>query len=231
MFGSSLPSALGWFASHQSLLGCSSRHCHGINFTHNLLLSVVGNNLNAADSHDRYRIGCESSFADDGCSLSGAGISAAGRAITAYGRFDRSLSRLVRPKPLSVVLCLDVLPPGGSDRPTVGYYRGWCSILTFVVALFGKRLKRYAGLASVVITFFLWGLAGLGDILSGHWANVVLGRYRNLTAGRCVTSPYCSLASGQSVLQPDIAVESHSSTFRSGPHLGISLVAQPPSRP
>ena len=45
---------------------------------------------------------------------------------------------------------------------------GWCSILTFVVALFGKRLKRYAGLASGVTTFFLWGLAGLGNLLSGH---------------------------------------------------------------
>jgi hypothetical protein len=45
---------------------------------------------------------------------------------------------------------------------------GWCSILTFVVALFGKRLKRYAGLASGVATFFLWGLAGLGNALSGH---------------------------------------------------------------
>src|SRR5271157_619194 len=31
MFGSFLPSALGWFGSHQSLLGCRSRHCHGIN--------------------------------------------------------------------------------------------------------------------------------------------------------------------------------------------------------
>jgi hypothetical protein len=45
---------------------------------------------------------------------------------------------------------------------------GWCSILTFVVALFGKRLKRYAGLASGVTTFFLWGLAGLSNVLSGH---------------------------------------------------------------
>jgi hypothetical protein len=43
-----------------------------------------------------------------------------------------------------------------------------CSLLTFVVALFGKRLKRYAGLASGVTTFFLWGLAGLGNLLSGH---------------------------------------------------------------
>jgi hypothetical protein len=33
MFGSSLPSALGWFGSHQSLLGYRSRHCHGINYT------------------------------------------------------------------------------------------------------------------------------------------------------------------------------------------------------
>src|ERR1035441_6703636 len=33
MFGSFLPSALGWFRSHQSLLGYRSRHCHGINFT------------------------------------------------------------------------------------------------------------------------------------------------------------------------------------------------------
>jgi hypothetical protein len=45
---------------------------------------------------------------------------------------------------------------------------GWCSILTFVVALFAKRLKRYAGLASGVTTFFLWGLAGLSNVLSGH---------------------------------------------------------------
>ena len=44
----------------------------------------------------------------------------------------------------------------------------WCSILTFVVALFGNRLKRYAGLASAITTFFLWGLAGLGNALSGH---------------------------------------------------------------
>jgi hypothetical protein len=44
----------------------------------------------------------------------------------------------------------------------------WCSILTFVVALFGNRLKRYAGLVSAVTTFFLWGLAGLGNLLSGH---------------------------------------------------------------
>ena len=44
----------------------------------------------------------------------------------------------------------------------------WCSILTFVVALFGYRIKRYAGLASAVTTFFLWGLAGLGNALSGH---------------------------------------------------------------
>src|ERR1019366_5121882 len=35
MFGSFLPSALGWFGSHQSLLGYRSRHCHGINFTNN----------------------------------------------------------------------------------------------------------------------------------------------------------------------------------------------------
>src|ERR1017187_4736508 len=34
MFGSFLPSALGWFGSHQSLPGYRSRHCHGINFTH-----------------------------------------------------------------------------------------------------------------------------------------------------------------------------------------------------
>src|ERR1035438_10190705 len=33
MFGSFLPSALGWFGSHQSLLGYRSRHCHGINST------------------------------------------------------------------------------------------------------------------------------------------------------------------------------------------------------
>ena len=45
---------------------------------------------------------------------------------------------------------------------------GWCSILTLVVALFGRRLKRIAGLASAVTTFFLWGLAGLGNLLSGH---------------------------------------------------------------
>ena len=45
---------------------------------------------------------------------------------------------------------------------------GWCSILTFVVALFSTRLKRYACLASGVTTFFLWGLAGLGNVLSGH---------------------------------------------------------------
>ncbi len=45
---------------------------------------------------------------------------------------------------------------------------GWCSVLTFVVALFGTSLKRYAGLASGVTTFFLWGLAGLGNLLSGH---------------------------------------------------------------
>ena len=32
MFGSFLPSALGWFGSHQSLLGYRSRHCHGINY-------------------------------------------------------------------------------------------------------------------------------------------------------------------------------------------------------
>jgi hypothetical protein len=45
---------------------------------------------------------------------------------------------------------------------------GWCSITTFVVALFGKKLKRYPGLASGVTMFFLWGLAGLGNLLSGH---------------------------------------------------------------
>jgi hypothetical protein len=44
----------------------------------------------------------------------------------------------------------------------------WCSILTFAVALFGYRLKRLAGLVSAVTTFFLWGLAGLGNALSGH---------------------------------------------------------------
>jgi hypothetical protein len=44
----------------------------------------------------------------------------------------------------------------------------WCSILTFVAALFGDRLKRYAGLAAAITTFFLWGLAGLGNDLSGH---------------------------------------------------------------
>ena len=45
---------------------------------------------------------------------------------------------------------------------------GWCSILTFIVALFGRRLKRYAGLASGATTFFLWNLAGLASVLSGH---------------------------------------------------------------
>lgn len=45
---------------------------------------------------------------------------------------------------------------------------GCCSILTFVVALFGRRLKRYAALSSGVTTFFLWGLTGLGNLLSGH---------------------------------------------------------------
>ncbi len=45
---------------------------------------------------------------------------------------------------------------------------GWCSMLTFIVALFGRRLKRWAGLASGVTTFFLWALAGLGSALSGH---------------------------------------------------------------
>ena len=45
---------------------------------------------------------------------------------------------------------------------------GWCSILTFVLALFSRKLKRYAGLASGTTTFFLWGLAGLGSLLSGH---------------------------------------------------------------
>src|ERR1017187_9602678 len=49
MFGSSLPSVLGCFGSHQSLLGYRSRHCHGINFTQNPAasgrrLSVVVNN-------------------------------------------------------------------------------------------------------------------------------------------------------------------------------------------
>src|ERR1019366_2026031 len=32
MFGSFLPSVLGWFGNHQSLLGSRSRHCHGINY-------------------------------------------------------------------------------------------------------------------------------------------------------------------------------------------------------
>lgn len=45
---------------------------------------------------------------------------------------------------------------------------GWCSILTFIIALFGHRLRRYAGLASGTTTFLLWGLAGLGSLLSGH---------------------------------------------------------------
>jgi hypothetical protein len=44
----------------------------------------------------------------------------------------------------------------------------WCSILTFAIALFGYKLKRYAGLVSAATTFFLWGLAGLGNTLSGH---------------------------------------------------------------
>jgi len=44
----------------------------------------------------------------------------------------------------------------------------WCSILTFAIAMFGYKLKRYAGLVSAVTTFFLWGLAGLGNVLSGH---------------------------------------------------------------
>src|ERR1035437_8798207 len=34
MFGSFLPSVLGWFGNHQSLLGSRSRHCHGINSAH-----------------------------------------------------------------------------------------------------------------------------------------------------------------------------------------------------
>ncbi len=41
MFGSSLPSVLGCFGSHQSLLGYRSRHCHGINFTHDGVLSEI----------------------------------------------------------------------------------------------------------------------------------------------------------------------------------------------
>jgi len=41
MFGSFLPSALGWFGSHQSLLGCRSRHCHGINFTQHMNTVVI----------------------------------------------------------------------------------------------------------------------------------------------------------------------------------------------
>src|SRR5580693_5146084 len=41
MFGSFLPSAHGWFRSHQSLLGCGSRHCHGINNAHGVLSAIV----------------------------------------------------------------------------------------------------------------------------------------------------------------------------------------------
>jgi hypothetical protein len=54
MFGSSLPSALGWFGSHQSLLGCSSRHCHGINFTHQL--SKIREALPTVVRHQRMQI-------------------------------------------------------------------------------------------------------------------------------------------------------------------------------
>src|ERR1039457_4189893 len=47
MFGSFLPSALGWFGSHQSLLGYRSRHCHGINLVgaaHHILPARFGGN-------------------------------------------------------------------------------------------------------------------------------------------------------------------------------------------
>jgi hypothetical protein len=44
----------------------------------------------------------------------------------------------------------------------------WCSISTFIVALFGHSLKRYAGLASGFTTFFLRGWAGFGNLLTGH---------------------------------------------------------------
>jgi hypothetical protein len=44
IFGSVLPSALGWFASHQSLLGHRSRHCYGINYTHGVSPCTRRNN-------------------------------------------------------------------------------------------------------------------------------------------------------------------------------------------
>ena len=35
---------------------------------------------------------------------------------------------------------------------------GGCSMLTLIVALFGRWLKRWAGVASGATPFFLWGI-------------------------------------------------------------------------
>ena len=64
MFGSFLPSALGWFGSYQSLLGYRSRHCHGINFTHNRVVGEIAEPYPTCSGRRRVR---PPHFATNGC--------------------------------------------------------------------------------------------------------------------------------------------------------------------
>ena len=99
----------------------------------------------------KYRIGCELVFVDDGCSLPEQ--ESLPQQVTQSRRMAGWIAVFLGLSSQSLYLLFSgwtYFHP--EDRIGQLWFTagGWCSILAFVVALFGKKLKRYADRKSVV---------------------------------------------------------------------------------